>query len=104
MHMKRIFALVLVLTLLASGSALALDHKNTFDNEATFETMEEAHANGAAWLSEETGRAYVADPCMDDYPAGYLSGRHHLGIPFRRHLYASQCCPPHEHQLPGVYR
>ena len=68
--MKKLFALTLALILLCTSSALALNHKNTFDNEATFETMEEAHLNGPAWLSEATGRTYVPDPAMDNYPAG----------------------------------
>ena len=67
--MKKLLALVLALALLCTSAALALDHKNTFDNEATFETMEEAHVNGPIYLAEETGRNYVPDPAMDDYPA-----------------------------------
>ena len=67
---KKLFALALACTMLFTSNAFALDHKNTFDNEATFETMEEAHVNGATWLSEETGRVYVPDPAMDDYPEG----------------------------------
>ena len=39
--MKKLFCLVLVLALMLSSSALALDYKWTLDNEATFLTMKE---------------------------------------------------------------
>ena len=68
--MKKALALALAFAMLLTGNVFALDHKNTFDNEATFETMEEAHVNGAEWLSAETGRNYIPDPAMDDYPEG----------------------------------
>lgn len=69
--MKRLFAVVLFLCLLSMSSALAsLNYEQHMDNPVTFETLEEAHANGAAWLSEATGRIYIPDPALDAYPAG----------------------------------
>ena len=68
--MKKLLCLLLVLCILLPASALALNYKLHLPNEATFETMEEAHANGPAFLSEATGRNYIPDPAMDDYPAG----------------------------------
>jgi len=68
--MKKLFCLVLVLCLMVSTSALALDYIPHFDNQATFETLEEARANEAATLSTATGRIYVTDPALDTYPQG----------------------------------
>ena len=69
--MKRILGLLVILCMLCVlSSALALNYQPHLPNEATFETMEEAHANGPAFLSEATGRNYVPDPAMDTYPVG----------------------------------
>ena len=69
--MKKLLALVLCLfLLLTSVNAFALNYQQHFDNEATFETLEEAHANGPAALTALNGRIYVPDPCLDDYPQG----------------------------------
>lgn len=69
--MKKLFCIVLALCLLLStGSAWALGYKPQFDNTSTFETLEEAHANGPAYLSEATGRTYIPDPALDAYPKG----------------------------------
>ncbi len=70
--MKRIVFCVSLCLLLAIGasSVFALDYQQHFDNEATFETLEEAHANGPEALSALNGRLYVPDPCLDDYPEG----------------------------------
>ncbi len=69
--MKKLVCLMMTLVMICiSCSALALNYNPHFENEATFETMEEAHENGPVWLSEYTGRVYVGDYCMDDYPAG----------------------------------
>ena len=67
--MKKILCILLILCVLPM-SALALNYQPHLPNEATFETIEEAHANGPVWLAEVTGRNYVADPAMDDYPKG----------------------------------
>lgn len=69
--MKKLLSLVLCLCIaLSICGAFAEDYYAHMDNEATFETLEEAHANGAVWLSENTGRMYLPDPALDDYPAG----------------------------------
>ena len=68
--MKKLLALVLALCILLPAGAFALNYHLHLPNEATFETMEEAHQNGPGWLAEVTGRAYKPDPAMDDYPEG----------------------------------
>ena len=68
--MKKLLTLVLALCILCSGSALALNYRQHFTNEATFETFEEAYINGPIYMAEATGRAYVGDPAMATYPAG----------------------------------
>ena len=68
--MKKLFALLLALALLVTSTAFATGYKDQFDNAATFETLEEAHANGPVYLAQATGRAYKADPALDAYPAG----------------------------------
>ena len=55
--MKKLFCLVLVLALVLSSSALALDYKWRVENEATFLTMSE--------FKEANGRVSAA---MEDYP------------------------------------
>jgi len=66
--MKKLLCVAIVLCFLPFTSAFALNYKQHLDNEATFETMEEAHANGPVSLSTATGRIYVADPALDAYP------------------------------------
>ena len=69
--MKKLFSLCLCLCLmLVSTGAFALDYQQHLTNEATFETLEEAHVNGAAYLSTATGRNYIPDPALDTYPQG----------------------------------
>ena len=68
--MKKSLLIALVLCLLSAMNALALNYTQHFENEATFETLEEAHANGPAYLGGVTGRTYVPDPALDTYPAG----------------------------------
>ena len=68
--MRKLFCLALVLCLLTSSSAFALGYKQTLDNEATFETLEEARVSGPTYLAGYTGRTYIPDPAMDTYPAG----------------------------------
>lgn len=69
--MKKLLCITLMLSLLlmTSGS-YALNYQQHFDNEATFETLEEARINGPAWLAEQTGRVYESDPALDAYPSG----------------------------------
>ena len=69
--MKKLICITLMLALLliTSGSN-ALNYQQHFDNEATFETLEEARLNGPAWLAEKTGRLYEPDPALDSYPIG----------------------------------
>ena len=68
--MKKLVSILLVLSMMFGSSALALNYQRQFDNEATFETLEEARVNQIAFLSEATGRTYVADPALDAYPEG----------------------------------
>lgn len=69
--MKKLVCLMMTLVMICiSCGALALNYNAHFENEATFETMEEARENGPKWLAEYTGRDYKGDYCMDDYPAG----------------------------------
>ena len=68
--MKKLLLIALVLCLMPVMNVLALNYTQHFDNAATFETLEEAHANGPAYLSGVTGRTYVPDPALDTYPAG----------------------------------
>ena len=68
---KTIVSIVLVLCLLLSTSgAFALNYNMYLENEATFETLEEARANESASLSALTGRNYMPDPALDEYPEG----------------------------------
>ena len=69
----RLFCLAMILCLLFTSGAFALEfqpYQQHFGNEASFETLEEAHANGPAQLSGLTGRTYIADPALDKYPVG----------------------------------
>lgn len=69
--MKKLLCILLTMCLMATVStAFAWSYTQHLANEATFETLEEAHANGSAYLSEETGRVYVPDPALDTYPQG----------------------------------
>ncbi len=65
-----ITCLFIGLYLLFSNSASALNYRQHFNNEASFETLEEARLNGPAVLAKLTGRAYVPDPALDTYPVG----------------------------------
>ncbi len=67
--MKRIVCITLLFYLfLGANSAFALGYKQHLGNNATFETLKEAHANGAAYMSSVTDRTYVPDPALDAYP------------------------------------
>ena len=66
----RLFCLAMILSLLLTGSAYALNYQQHLGNEATFETLEEAHMSGPGKLADMTGRMYIADPALDTYPTG----------------------------------
>ena len=95
----KLFCLVMVLSLLLAGTAMAAPYQQHLANAVTFETLEEAHANGPAELEALTGRAYIADPALDNYPR-----RYDLCVPFCRDLHQPERCVPHEHQHFGVCR
>lgn len=40
------------------------------NNDATFETLEQAHQNGPEQLAALTGRTYMPDPALDAYTPG----------------------------------
>ena len=66
----KLLCLLMILGLLLAGNAFAAPYQQHLANEATFETLEEAHANGPAELAALTGRVYTPDPALDSYPAG----------------------------------
>ena len=69
--MKKLVSLMLCLMLaLSCANALAFNYQQRFDNEATFETLEEARINAVDYLTDAMGKAYVADPALDTYPQG----------------------------------
>jgi len=69
--MKKLISVLLTLCLAASiVPAFAWSYTQHLSNEATFETLEEAHVNGSAYLGEATGGTYVPDPCLGSYPQG----------------------------------
>ena len=70
--MKKLVCFMLALTMcLAVLPALALNYQQHQANEATFETLEEARANGPVFLMEQyPDRTFTADPCLDGYPVG----------------------------------
>lgn len=72
--MKRILGMLLATALLllcfaAQAEEIPL-YQQLFANEATFETLEEAHANGPEQLNALTGLSYMPDPALDAYTAG----------------------------------
>ncbi len=71
--MKRALTLALVLVLglgtFIAPNALALNYKRSLGNEATFETMAEARANGPATMQQYSTRGtYASHPVLDGYP------------------------------------
>ncbi len=66
--MKKVLCIVLALCVVCGSSAFALDYHQQLNNDATFETLEEARVNEIAFLSEATGKTYVADPALNTYP------------------------------------
>lgn len=69
-RISAVLALALFFASLTGGHAFALKYQQHFGNEATFETLEEAHENGPAAMAALTGRAYMPDPALDEYPQG----------------------------------
>lgn len=71
---RKPLALVLILVLcLLYSTVLAFDYSYSYyyDNEPTFETMEEARVNGPEFLTAQIpARIYLPDPAMDNYPVG----------------------------------
>lgn len=65
-----IACLLFVLVSLFSTSASALSYQQHFNNEASFETLEEARLNGPVLLAKLTGRTYAPDPALATYPVG----------------------------------
>lgn len=55
---------------LSAGAEEIPKYEQHFANEATFETLEEAHQNGSAELNALTGKDYMPDPALDTYTAG----------------------------------
>ena len=69
--MKKLVCLMLCLVMaLSVVNALAFNYQQRFDNEATFETLEEARINEVEYLTGAMGKTYVADPALDSYPEG----------------------------------
>lgn len=72
--MKRILSFLLILCLmLPTVSAFALkDYSGTLGNEATFETLEEAHTNAPAIVAgfPNASATQVAHPALNDFPSG----------------------------------
>ncbi|MCI6174492.1 MAG: hypothetical protein MR671_09595 [Clostridiales bacterium] len=71
---KVLLAAGIWLSLLSAGTVCVRAgdfYKRRQDNPATFETLQEAHANAADFIMKEyPGRTYVADPALDQYPEG----------------------------------
>ncbi|MCI6886857.1 MAG: prolyl oligopeptidase family serine peptidase [Lachnospiraceae bacterium] len=72
--MKMIVALAaLTAAMVCESSASANEipkYEQHFANEATFETLEEAHLNAPIELNTLTGKEYVPDPALDTYTEG----------------------------------
>ena len=72
--MKKLLSLLLALAMLLSvTNAFALGYTGRQGNEATFETLEEARANGPAAVQDletNAGKTFVSSPALDGYPEG----------------------------------
>ena len=86
--MKKLFACLVVLTLILTsiGSAFALKFTGELGNEATFETLQEAHASSPAVVKnivENGTKTFVGHPALDSYPEGttfvYRSANQYAG-------------------------
>ena len=69
MKMAAVLAAAMVCGLSAGAEEIP-KYEQHFANEATFETLEEAHQNGSAELNALTGKDYMPDPALDTYTAG----------------------------------
>ena len=86
--MKKILSLFLVVAfaLSSAGSALALNFTGELGNEATFETLQEAHASApdvVKNIMENGAKTFVGHPALDAYPEGttyvYRSANQYAG-------------------------
>ena len=86
--MKKLTICLLVLALLLSitGSTFALGFTGELGNEATFETLQEAHASSPAVVKnimENESKTFVGHPVLDGYPEGttfiYRSANQYAG-------------------------
>ena len=70
--MKKLLCLLLALMMcLPAASALGERYHQHQPNEATIETMEEAHANALAYMQQlYPTKNLIPDPALDNYPAG----------------------------------
>ena len=70
--MKKALCLILCLLLaLPSLGAFAENYRQHMPNEATFETMEEAHQNALSFMQDTYPKKnLIPDPALDDYPQG----------------------------------
>lgn len=67
------YLLVLTLTITTMGNVFALKFTGELGNEATFETLQEAHANSPAIVKnivENESRTFVGHPALAHYPEG----------------------------------
>ena len=68
--MKKLISLLLCLAMVLSAVG-ALAYEQHQPNEATFETIEEAHLSAVDYLKETyPAMNFMSDPALDDYPAG----------------------------------
>ena len=86
--MKKLLALLLSVAMLLSlsGSALALNFSGELGNEATFETLQEAHASSpdvVKGIMENETKEWAGHPVLDAYPEGttfvYRSANQYAG-------------------------
>ncbi len=86
--MKKLLTTILVFALAISlaGNAFALKFTGELGNQATFETLQEAHANSPAVVQgivENGSKTFVGHPALDGYPDGttfvYRSANQYAG-------------------------
>ena len=71
--MKKLLALLLILSMMLGSTAFALDYSSRQGNESTFETLAETRLSSpAAALALETDqtKVYASSPDLDGYPEG----------------------------------
>lgn len=86
--MKKLITYFLILTLAiaTTGNAFALNFTGELGNEATFETLQEAHASSPEVVKnivENGSRTFIGHPVLDGYPEGttfvYRSANQYAG-------------------------